>query len=67
MAAKKPVAQLFGVTATFNNLQVNVNVKAVDLASAVEEAKKLKFFDFVTTKGDIFDYEGPEVTSVWKN
>jgi len=67
MATKKPEIKTFAVTGTFNNVQVSVNVKAADLAGAVEESKKLKFANFLDPKGDIYDYEGPEITSVWKN
>jgi hypothetical protein len=47
-------------------LQIGVEVKATDLASAVEEGKKLKFSDFIEAKGDTYDWEGPEVTGIWK-
>ena len=65
MATKK--TKVFGVTGTFENVQITVEVKAEDLAGALEAAKELKFSDFITPEGDIFDYEGPEITSVWKN
>lgn len=67
MATNKPATQTFTVTGTINNLQVGVELKATDIASAVEEAKKLKFSDFITAEGNVHDFEGPEITSVWKN
>lgn len=67
MAAKKPALKTFSATATFSDVQVYVDVEAEDLAKAVEEAKKLKFLDFITPKGEVSDYTGPEITSIWKN
>ena len=67
MATKKSEVKTFSATGTFKNVQISVELNALDLAGAVEEAKKLKFSDFITPEGDIFDYDGPEITSVWEN
>lgn len=67
MATKKFQTQTYTVTGTFNKLQIGVEVKATDLASAVEASKGLKFSDFISDCGDVYDYDGPEITSIWKN
>ena len=33
------------------------------MAGALEAAKRIKFSDFITPEGDVFDYDGPEITS----
>lgn len=64
MATKK--FQTYTVTGTFNKLEIGVEVKAADLASAVEASKNLKFSDFISDCGDVHDYDGPEITAIWK-
>ena len=67
MATKKLASQNFSVTGTIDGLQVSLDIKATDLASALEASKTLKVSDFITGKGDIYDCYSFEITSVWKN
>ena len=65
MATKKQ--ETYTVEGKFSDLRIGVEVKAADLAGAVEAAKSLKFSDFISECGDVHDYSGPEITSAWKN
>lgn len=67
MATKKPEVKTYTVTGTINNLQIGVEVRAKSLEEAVELSRALKFCDFVTTSADVQDFDGPEITAVWKN
>lgn len=67
MAAKKTELKDFGVTGTFNNVQIIRTVRAETLEAALEQARKLKILDFVTPKGDLYDYEALAITSIWEN
>jgi len=67
MAAKKPETKTFSVTGTFDNVQISLEVKGTDLETALAEARKLKFDSFITANGDVFDFDGPRITSIWEN
>lgn len=55
----------FGIIGTFEKVQLNLDVVAPDMETALYDAKKLKFSDFI--KGSPYNYTGPRVTSIWEN
>ena len=68
MAVSKTKSKTFNVTGTIQNLQISVPVCAPSLEDALLSARKLKFNNFVNcVEGDILDYSGPEITSIWEN
>lgn len=67
MATKKVANKTYTITGTFNNLQIGVEVQATSLEEAVAKSKDLKFSNFISECEDVHDYEGPEITAIWKN
>lgn len=67
MTAKATKKKTYGVTGTLKNVQISVDVLANTMEDALIAARKLQFKDFIDPKGDIFDYEGPQITSIWEN
>lgn len=64
---KKVVKKTFAVTAKFDNVQISVEVPAESLEEALTKARELKFDNFISAKGNVFDFDGPVVTSLWEN
>jgi hypothetical protein len=64
---KKDTLKTFSVTGRINKLDIRIEIKAPSLEEAIIKAREKKFTDFVETAGDVFDYEGPEILSVWLN
>lgn len=67
MATKKSAKKTYNITGTITDLQVGVNVQAESFEETLEKGKELTFKDFVETKGDCFDYNGPVITAIWVN
>ena len=64
---KKDALKTFSITGRINNLDISIEIKAATLEEALIKAREKKFTDFVEATGDVFDYEGPEIRSVWVN
>jgi hypothetical protein len=65
--AKKPVLKTYSVTGRIDKLDVAIEIEAASLEEALTKAKGKKFVDFVDSPGDVYDYEGPEIRSIWQN
>jgi hypothetical protein len=67
MAAKKTTAsQTYTITGRIR-ADVMVEVQATSWETALEQAKALKFEDFVTVSGDVSEAESPEIRTIWIN
>ena len=61
----KKQQQTFDITARIT-ADVTIGVNADNLADAVEATKGLKYVDFITVDGELFDVD-MEIKGVWKS
>ena len=67
MVTKKSETKKYPVTGTITNLDIGVEVLASSLEEALAKGKELKFNNFIQECGDVQDFDGPTLSSVWAN